>query len=175
MAKPKPLEVINSMLNPGEEVLAHIPVTYQMSTVNRHLESGDGAQSGVLAITLSRFVLVTRSWTDESRRTIELSTVGGIVKAHAKMAMTWPDTITISSHSGALSLSYNGKGKSKAEFEEFFTKAQEMLANSKVAPDSGAKEPTAIAGALMQLSALHEQGQLTDDEFAKAKSSLLGL
>jgi hypothetical protein len=175
MAKPKPLEVINSMLNPGEEVIAHIPVTYQMSTVNKPMEdTARSAHSGVLAVTHSRFILVTRAWIEEQRRTLEVSTVGEIIRSHAKWAATWPDTISISSHSGALNLSYNGKDKSKAEFESFVTKAQEMVANSKVTPDPGSKGPTDIAGALMQLSALHEQGQLTDEEFAKAKNNLLG-
>lgn len=40
-------------------------------------------------------------------------------------------------------------------------------------PTSGAPEPSA-ADQLSQLSALHQQGALSDDEFAAAKAQLLG-
>ena len=42
------------------------------------------------------------------------------------------------------------------------------------APDSDAGTGTSAADQLSQLSTLHQQGALTDDEFATAKAKILG-
>jgi hypothetical protein len=154
------LEIINEMLQPGEEVIATI-LASKCDPPNGKV----GKYGGALAITGSRLLFSGKYLAAKSQSSHQLSQVSSLnlnksaLTAHIQIMLTG---------------SFENYLVKYREAEVFMATAQDVLADShKPTSQQPLQGSTSIADEILKLAELHKLGVLSDDEFAKAKASLL--
>ena len=155
----KGLEEIEGMLEPGEEVKAHV-----FGTQCDPPTSKSGKVAGALAVTDRRFLFVGKSIASKKVHGIPLDTVTSVELN--KGAMFSHVQVTLAG-------SYENFLVKYKEAEQFVQVAQSSLAS---AHSGGGQAPAAasMADEIAKLADMHQQGLLSDEEFAAAKARLLG-
>ena len=153
-------ELITSMLQPGESIVASIFATQCDPPTSK-----SGKVAGCLAITNQRVMFAGRAVTKTINRTIPLTQVSSL--GFSKGMMLSHVQLTLAG-------SYENFLVKYKEAEEFMVVAQAELQKSRN-PQSSPTEATVVSTAdeLKKLAELHQQGILTAEEFAEAKSRVL--
>ena len=155
----KGLEEIEGMLEPGEEVKAHV-----FGTQCDPPTSKSGKVAGALAVTDRRFLFVGKSIASKKVHGIPLDTVTSVELN--KGAMFSHVQVTLAG-------SYENFLVKYKEAEQFVQVAQSALAS---AHSGGTQVPAvaSMADEIAKLADMHQQGLLSDEEFTAAKARLLG-
>lgn len=153
-------ELISSMLQPGESIVASI-----LASQCDPPTSKSGKVAGCLAITNQRVMFAGRAVTKTVNRTIPISQVTSLELSKGMM---------LSHVQLTLAGSYENFLVKYKEAEEFMAVAQAELQKSRnQQPASTPSSASSTADELKKLAELHQQGILTAEEFAEAKSRLL--
>ena len=153
-------ELITSMLQPGESIVASISAVQCDPPTAK-----SGKVAGCLAITNQRVMFAGKAVTKIINRTIPLTQVSslgfskGVMSSHVQLTLAG---------------SYENFLVKYKEAEEFMVVALAELQKSRN-PQSSPTEATVVSTAdeLKKLAELHQQGILTAEEFAEAKSRVL--
>lgn len=158
MGRPeKALEQITSRLQPGEEIRATVP------GVLTDGKSASGTQRGMLVATTRRFLFQGTTLGPGSSESVALPwNLVSAVDVH-KNLMTSHVVVQGAGGGARFLVKY-------AEAVPFAEAAQQLLGQ----PAPTAPAPSSAADELVKLAGLHQQGVLTDAEFAAAKARLLG-
>ena len=154
------LEVINEMLQHGEEVIATVLASKCDPPTGKV-----GKYSGALAITGSRLLFSGRYLAAKSQSSHQLSQVSSLNLN--KSAMVAHIQIMLAG-------SFENYLVKFRDAELFMSTAQNVLADAhKTVSQLPAQGTNSKADEILKLAELHKMGILSDDEFAKAKASLL--
>jgi len=154
------LEVINEMLQPGEKVIATI-LASKCDPPNGKV----GKYGGALAITELRLLFSGKYLAAKSQSSHQLSQVSSLnlnksaLTAHIQIMLTG---------------SFENYPVKFRDAEVFMATAQDVLANMhKTVSQLPTQSTSSKADEILKLAELHKLGILSDEEFTKAKASLL--
>lgn len=154
------LEIINEMLQPGEEVIATI-LASKCDPPNGKV----GKYGGALAITELRLLFSGKYLAAKSQSSHQLSQVSSLnlnksaLTAHIQIMLTG---------------SFENYLVKFRDAEVFMATAQDVLANMhKTVSQLPTQSTSSKADEILKLAELHKLGILSDEEFTKAKASLL--
>jgi len=156
----KGLEEIEGMLEPDEEIKSHVWGTQCDPPTGK-----SGKVSGALAITDRRVLFVGKSLGSKKVRTIPLDTVTSVELN--KGALLSHVQVTLAG-------SYENFLVKYKEAEPFVQVAQSALASAHSGGAVQAPAAASMADEIAKLADMHQQGLLSDEEFAAAKARLLG-
>ena len=153
-------ELISAMLQPGESIVASIAATQCDPPTAK-----SGKVTGCLAITNQRVIFAGKAITKAITRAIPVTEVSSLELSKGMM---------LSHIQLTLSGSYENFLVKYKEAEEFMAVAQAELQKSRnQQPAATPSSASSTADELKKLAELHQQGILTAEEFAEAKSRLL--
>ena len=153
-------ELISAMLQAGESIVASIAATQCDPSTAK-----SGKVTGCLAITNQRVIFAGKAITKAITRAIPVTEVSSLELSKGMM---------LSHIQLTLSGSYENFLVKYKEAEEFMAVAQAELQKSRnQQPAATLSSASSTADELKKLAELHQQGILTAEEFAEAKSRLL--
>jgi hypothetical protein len=155
----KGLELVEELLQPGEEVIASVFATLCDPPTGKI-----GKLGGALAITAERLVFAARFWPSRAQQVHQLNQVSSLNLSKSGL---------VSHLQVLLTGTFENYVVKYREAEHFLATAQGVLAKAHTQPPAPAAALSA-ADELAKLADLHRQGILSAEEFAKAKARLLG-